>query len=137
MGEGARASTNGNEMRDDGNEEASADSQVGPTEAWRFDQTENQSAEADGGEECSEKIESLGNRTAAFGNMHDGDEDDGRCERKVDEEYPAPGGMLNQPSAEHGAERRGDGGEAGPGSDGAAALRFGERRADNGEAAGG
>ena len=44
--------------------------------------------------------------------------------------------MLDEPAAEDGTECHSHGGKAGPGADGAAAIFFGERCADEGEAAG-
>ena len=72
----------------------------------------------------------------AFGDECERDEDDGGGEREIDEEDPAPGNMLDEPSADDGAGSGGDGGESGPGADGASAGLFVEIGADDGEAAG-
>src|SRR2546425_6089922 len=57
-------------------------------------------------------------------------------EWNIDEECPAPGGMLNQPAAENRSHCCCDRSEAGPGTDRLAASFFVERCANDREAAG-
>src|SRR5262249_18544271 len=54
----------------------------------------------------------------------------------VDEEDRAPGDVLGQPAADQRAEREGDGRDAGPRADGAAALLGRERVGDDAERGG-
>ena len=76
--------------------------------------------------QCAEQVESFRRWAAAFRHAPQRDHDDGSGEREVDEKNPAPGSVFDQPAAEDGTERHGDGGKAGPGADGAAALLLGK-----------
>src|SRR5438876_3650952 len=73
---------------------------------------------------------------AAFGNMpkRNGDY---RCrKREIDEKDPAPGGVLNEPAAQHRTNRGGDRRETRPRADRLAAALLVEGRADDCEATG-
>ena len=71
-----------------------------------------------------------------FRNAIERNEQDNRRQWQVDEKDRAPGDLLDQPTADHGTDRRGDGGESGPSANRAPAIFIGKRRTDDGEAAG-
>src|ERR1700727_45093 len=75
-------------------------------------------------------------RVAALGNMPKRDGDYSRGQREIDEKYPAPGSMLDQPATENRPHRSSDRRKAGPGADRLTAAFLIERCADNGQAAG-
>ena len=64
------------------------------------------------------------------------DHDGQRGERQVDQEDPAPGGVLHQGTAHERPDRRGDAAEPRPGADGAGPALGLERALDHGQAAG-
>src|SRR5205085_8738659 len=76
------------------------------------------------------------NGAAALRNPPKRDDDHGCGERKINEECPAPGGVLDQPSAENRPNRGCDGGKTRPGADRLAASFLVEGRTDDCEAAG-
>ena len=61
-----------------------------------------------------------------------GDQNHDNCERKIDEEDPAPGCIFHQPSAQDWPDGCSDRREAGPASDGSPALVFCIGGADDG-----
>src|SRR5207302_1380431 len=73
---------------------------------------------------------------AAFGNTPQRNSDYRCRKREIDEEDPAPGGMLNEPAAEHRTDRGGDRRETRPPADRVAAAVLVEGRADDCKAAG-
>src|ERR1700729_1685050 len=77
-----------------------------------------------------------GSGVTAFGNVPKRNCDHGGRKRNVYEEYPAPGGMLNQPAAENRAHCCCDCRETRPDTDRLAADFLVERCADNRQAAG-
>src|SRR5271155_1181094 len=77
-----------------------------------------------------------GRRVATFGNAPKRNYDYSDRERNVDEEYPAPGGMFDEPAAQNRSHGRGDRSEAGPCADRLAACFLIERGTDDREAAG-
>src|SRR4051812_36133337 len=93
-------------------------------EARRFNQREYKRSETDRGENRAPNIEPFLRVAPALGHVANGQRDYDERQRKIDEENSAPGDVIDQPAAEHGADRRGDGAEAGPGANRPAALFF-------------
>src|SRR5207245_3545724 len=73
---------------------------------------------------------------AAFGNTPKRNSDYRCRKREIDEEDPAPGSVLNEPAAQHRANRGGDRRETRPCADRLAAALLVEGRADDCEATG-
>ena len=73
---------------------------------------------------------------AALRNPPEQEKEGGQGDGEVQEEHPAPGGMVDQPTAEHGTKGSRHRTEAGPGSDGPPSFLRGKRGRDDGEAAG-
>src|SRR5882724_5887460 len=73
---------------------------------------------------------------AAFRNPPYGDREYGRRNRKVNEEYPSPGGVLNQPATENRPHGTGNRRKTGPSADRRATTLLIERRTNNGKTAG-
>ena len=73
---------------------------------------------------------------ATFGNMPKRNGYRGRRQRKIDEEYPAPGGVLDQPAAQNGPNRGSDRREPGPRADRLTSAFLVEGCTDNRQAAG-
>ena len=72
----------------------------------------------------------------AFRDFPQSQQQDRQPQRNIDEEHPSPRTVLDEPSAQHGTDRRGDRREARPRPDRAAALLLGKISADQSQAAG-
>ena len=72
----------------------------------------------------------------AFRQTAPGDPEGGEAEHRVDEEDRLPGQVIDDPAAQQRADGGGDGGEARPGADGAAAFALGKGGADQGQRTG-
>ena len=101
-----------------------------------FDQPIYQKAETGGAEERARPVEPARRRlVSALGDpgIEDPHHDDRR--RHVDEEDPAPGDRVDQPAAQHRAERHGQRRGCRPDAEGAATLLLAEGGADHRQAA--
>src|ERR1700687_1572723 len=106
-----------------------------PTQIHRFDEPVNQASQSKRDQKGANPIDAACSGTAALGNMTQRNGDHRRRNRKIDEEHPAPGSMLNQPTAEHRPDSGGDRGEPGPGADRLSAAFLLERCTNNRKAA--
>src|SRR5260370_17701520 len=106
------------------------------TQSRGLNQAVNDQPKSDCCERGSETVEwvitALG---PAFWHTAKGKEEHNQANRQVNKKYCAPGNSLDQPSTKHGTDRCRDRSESGPNADGATAIFFGERRANDGETA--
>ena len=109
----------------------------GGRERLGFDQTEDDPAEAYRRQQAARPVEALpGVAAAALRDLPYGQTKHRQRDRNIDEEHPSPRTVLGEPSAQHRADRGGDGSEAGPCANRAAALLLRKIGADQGQAAG-
>ena len=101
------------------------------------DQAEGHAGQAGEGQQCARPVDAarrLG--IDAFRQTAPGDPEGGEAEQRVDEKDRLPGQVIDDPAAQQRADGGGDGGEARPGADGAAAFALGEGSADQGQRTG-
>src|SRR5262245_2601359 len=104
-----------------------------PTEPCGFEKSGNQARESDCRQSGSSPINLFRVRSTAFRNAKERNREDGHCCWKVQQEGPAPGGMLNEPSAKDWPKGTCNRREAGPDADGSTARVFVKRCADDRE----
>jgi hypothetical protein len=107
---------------------------VAPAAPGRRDQSIDQAAEASERQQRAAPVETgCGLRITAFRHVAERDPDRRQRDERIDEEDPAPRGVIHDPSAEQRAERRRHCRKSRPGADRLAALAFIERRTDDRE----
>ena len=103
----------------------------------RFDQSKNDSAKTEDGQQAAQPVEPLAAvLSPALRDFPQSKPQHRHPQRNIDEEYPSPRTMLDEPSTQYGADRSGDRGEAGPRPDRPPALLLGKISADESQAAG-
>ena len=103
----------------------------------RFDQSKDDSAEAERGQQAARPVELLAWAAGpAFRDFPQSQHQDDQPQRKIDEKHPSPRTVLGEPSAQHRTDRGGDRRESGPRPDSATALLLGKISADQSQAAG-
>jgi hypothetical protein len=118
----------GGERRDDGRM---------PSQLRRCHQPEHQAAQPGERQRGSAPIEARrGLGIAALRNMSQRNPDRRQRDERIDEEDPAPAGVIDDEPAHERADGRRDRGEAGPGPDRLATLSFAERCPDDRQRAG-
>src|SRR5579859_1355406 len=109
---------------------------MAPSQTCGFKESIHHAAQANGYGQSPPPIDRGGAGSAGFRNMPQRNCGYHGRQRKVNEEYPVPGRVLDEQSAEHWTERGGDGGKDGPGPDGLTPGFLVETGADNRQAAG-
>src|ERR1700686_3430356 len=99
-----------------------------------LEQAEHKSAQPDGAEARPEPVDSRrAGRIVAFIHETERQADDDHSQRYVEKERCSPAHVLDEPTADHRTERRGNRAEPGPSSNRPPALSVVERRADDRE----
>src|SRR6266566_5504078 len=104
------------------------------TQSRGLDQAINDQSKADCCERRSQPVESLVTALVpAFWHTSKGKEEHKQPNRQVNKKYCTPRNSLDQPSTKHRTDRCRNRSESGPNADGATAIFFGERCANDGE----
>src|SRR5262249_13161340 len=101
----------------------------------RLNKSEHDSAQAHCRHQAARPICSRSGVTAAaFRNLPRGQNQDDQPEWEINEEYPSPRAVLDEPSTKHGTYRGCDGCESGPGANRASPFLLDEISADQSQA---
>src|ERR1700684_3482137 len=118
------------------NDQTAGYQRISPSQIERFHETSNHASQSRGGENRAQPIDGPRAFAATLRNPPKRDRDDGHRDWQVEEKYPPPGSVLNQPASKHrtncGSDRR----ETRPCSNCLTAALFIEIRTDDCQAAG-
>ena len=122
-------------QRDDADQRGTDHRCGAPAARWRLDERKHQARQGDRREDRAEDVEPTARRGAAtFGNFRRAHCEQHEAQRRVHQEGPGPGIVVDEEAAHHRSDRRGDAAERRPRADGLAALGCRKRGADQRQA---